>query len=142
MNARIKRVKRLVDAAESARNARERSLVEARRLLEAQTETLARAQAELDAGAEQWLEAQSSDELAQASARRRTLARYVEIQARKTDEAKGEVQVVEQAAVEARRDERRLEILVEGLEAGEAARRKKADQKIGDEHAARMGRNQ
>ena len=134
-------MKRLALAAESARNARERTLVEARRELDARAETLARAQAELDAGAARWLEAESSAELEHASARRRTLARHVEIEASKTDEAKGRVQVVEQAAVEARRDERRLEILVEGLEAGEATRRKKAEQKIGDEHAARMGRN-
>lgn len=141
MTTRIVRVKRLVRAAESALVACERALVEARRALEAREERLSAVRAELEDSAARWLDASSSEDLAHASARRRTLARRIELEERAVEEAMARVRALEAAAIEARKDERRLELLVEGLEANEAARRKKAERKIGDEHAARMGRN-
>ncbi|MBS2012295.1 MAG: flagellar FliJ family protein [Deltaproteobacteria bacterium] len=141
MSARIVRVKRLISAASSTVTARERELAEAHRALEAREEVLASAEADLESSSARWLDAASSDDLAQASARRRTLARRIELERRAVEAARSKVRVCEDAALEARRDERRLELLVEGLEAGEATRRKKVEQKVGDEHAARMGRN-
>jgi flagellar biosynthesis chaperone FliJ len=135
--ARTKRARKLL-AVETSRVAkREGELAAARRALEEREQAATEAEAAARAADTAWLEVSSTEELAQASARRRHLeARLVQ---RSHDVALAKVEVLrrEEALVAARISERRFEILIEGFEQAATTRERKIERKAADEHAAR-----
>jgi flagellar biosynthesis chaperone FliJ len=135
--ARTRRARKLL-AVETSRVAkREGELAAARRALEEREQAATEAEAAARAADTAWLDVSSTEELAQASARRRSLeARLVQ---RSHDVALAKVEVMrrEEALVAARISERRFEILIEGFEQAAATRERKVERKDADEHAAR-----
>ena len=106
-------------------------------MLEEQEAASVRAQAESYAADGRWLECESADDLAQASAHRRALeARAVRAKAA-ASLAAALVSSKQVAAVEARIAERRFEILIEGFLRADAACEQKVERRSSDEHAAR-----
>jgi hypothetical protein len=138
--ARIRRARRLL-AFETTRVAeRERELATARRALAEVEGVLAAAVTEAEAAGARWQEDEtSSEQLAWASARRVCLDIRVARARTSVSEALAEVTRRGQAAVLARMAERRFEILIEGFEATDDAKARKAERKAADEHASRKG---
>jgi flagellar biosynthesis chaperone FliJ len=135
--ARTKRARKLLAVETSRVVKREGELAAARRALEEREQAATEAEAAARTADTAWLEVSSTEELAQASARRRSLeARLVQ---RTHDVALAKVEVLrrEEALVAARISERRFEILIEGFEQAAATRERKIERKAADEHAAR-----
>lgn len=116
---------------------KERELAEARRALLEAEQRVTDAEAYARSVDERWLDATSTELLAQASEHRRALELRVTRARRRVVAAADEVKTREAAAVAARMAERRFEILIEGFDRTEEARVRKAERRSGDEHAAR-----
>jgi hypothetical protein len=135
--ARTTRARKLLAVETSRVAVRERDLAVARAVLEEHRAAEAAAEAGARAAHPRWLDVESADELAQASAHRRALAGRVLRAAAATARALAEVNAREAAAVAARIAERRFEILIEGFLRADALREQKVERRIADEHAAR-----
>jgi len=135
--ARTARARKLLAVETSRVAARERELAEARRALEEHQAAEARAEAAARAADTRWLEVESAEELAQASAHRRSLETRVARAAQATARAAADVCAKELAAIAARIAERRFEILIEGFVRADTAREQKVERRAADEHAAR-----
>lgn len=135
--ARTARARKLLAVETSRVAARERELAEARRALEEHQAAEARAEAEARAADTRWLDVESADELAQASAHRRSLEARVVRAAEATARVADDVRAKELAAISARIAERRFEILIEGFVRTDRAREQKVERRAADEHAAR-----
>jgi flagellar biosynthesis chaperone FliJ len=135
--ARTRRARKLL-AVEASRVAeRERELAMARRELEACEVASRSAADEARAADDAWLEVSSAEDLARASARRRTLETRLVQRGLEVSRAAAAVRACEERLVAARIAERRFEILIEGFERVELARERKVERKAADEHAAR-----
>ena len=135
--ARTARARRLLAVETSRVAARERSLADARRALDAREAMVAAAESEARAADGRWLDLDAADDLGQASAHRHALATKVLRAKLAVAEAAAELRIKELAAVDARIAERRFEILIEGFLRVDAAREQKVERRISDEHAAR-----
>jgi hypothetical protein len=137
-SARTKRARRLLAVETSRVAARERELAEARRVLVEREGSVVEAMALARAADARWLEVETSTELlAQASAHRWALEGSINRERQAVAVAAAEVKVREAAAIAARMSERRFEILIEGFDAADDARERKAERRTGDEHASR-----
>ena len=139
MNARAMRVKRLRVASEVKLTTRERELSDARRLVEERDSQVEIGKQAIEDACAREEEVVTAEDLAMADAHRQALTRRVQLLREAAEQARVLLGEREVAAVEARKDEKRLEILQDGLEATDAARRTKLERKQADEHAARMG---
>jgi flagellar biosynthesis chaperone FliJ len=135
--ARTKRARKLLAVETSRVVKREGELAAARRALEEREHAAAEAEAAARAADTAWLEVSSTEELAQASARRRSLEARLVQRTHDVSLAKVEVMRREEVLVAARISERRFEILIEGFEQAAATRERKIERKEADEHAAR-----
>lgn len=135
--ARTARARKLLAVETSRVAARERDVIAARALLAEREAAAARATAEASAADSRWLDVDSTDDLARASAHRRALEARAARAALEVARAAEELRVREAAAVVARSAERRFEILIEGFLRADAAGERKAERRIADEHAAR-----
>lgn len=135
--ARIARARKLLAVETSRVAAREAELAAARRVLEDLQASVVRAEAEARAGDTRWLEADSADDLARASAHRRSLEARVVRATIAVTHAVADVKTKEAAAIAARIAERRFEILIEGFVRADSAREQKIERRAADEHAAR-----
>jgi len=137
VSARARRARKLLAVATARVGTRERELLDARRVVEEREQDEARARSALADAFARELDVATADELAYASAHQRTLALRIARAAALVSAARGELAAREQALVEARRDERRMEILVEGIERAVATKAEKAERRVMDEHASR-----
>lgn len=138
MTARAHRLRRLQAIGHRIVVERERDLAEAERALDDARRALDAAEAALVAAdARETLTADAA-ELAFASDHRRTLLVRVSHAARGVTRAEQRVRDARAVLVEARVDEKRFEVLADGLDARRAAAHAKAERRGADEHAARM----
>jgi hypothetical protein len=128
-------------AVETARVAvKERELAAARAALASAESAHERALSRANQAQSRWIDVETSSEtLARASEHRRSLDAEVQVAAMGVARAAALVKSREEAAIAARMAERRFELLIEGIDAAEDVRARKAERKAGDEHAARKG---
>jgi hypothetical protein len=135
--ARTARARKLLSIEVQRVAVKERELAEARRAMSEAEQRVTEAEVEARAADQRWLDETSTELLAQASEHRRGLELRVELARRRVLTAAAEVKTREAAAIAARMAERRFEILIEGFERTEETRVRKAERRLGDEHAAR-----
>jgi len=137
VSARLTRARRLLAVEATRVKLREREVVAARRELEERERAAATLASEAAAAAERMMAAANTGEMSDAHAHARTLERRAQRASLAVSDARHEVAARESAAVDARTDERKMEVLAEGFEAADAARARRAERKISDEHASR-----
>jgi len=135
---RLLRVQRLLAVEVKRVATAEQELAAARRQASLRQAALQSAEDALTTAYTRWLDVVSADELAQASAHRCALQARITTARVAMAEADAEVGARQVAVVVARTAERRMEILIEGLERAQAARAGKAERRLADEHASRM----
>lgn len=138
MRLRLLRVQRLLAVEVKRVATAEQELAASRRRAVRSQSALQGAEESLAIAYTRWLDVASVDELAQASAHRCALEARVAAARVVVAEAEAEVAARQAAVVVARTAERRMEILIEGLERAQAARAGKAERRLADEHASRM----
>lgn len=118
-------------------SARERALLEAERATSVKEAIVVEREAALVRAYDAISEATSSEDLVHASAHTRSLAAGLARARLEAAERRREADEQRKALVASRVGERKVEILVEGLERAEMDRVRKSDQKAADELAAR-----
>ena len=138
MSVRLLRVQRLLAVEVKRVATAEQELAAARRQASMRQDALRNAERARSAAYTRWLDVVSVDELAQASAHRSVLEARVAAAVAAAAEGDAEVRVRHVAVVAARTAERRMEILIEGIERAQTALAGKAERRLADEHASRM----
>jgi flagellar biosynthesis chaperone FliJ len=137
MSARRQRIARILTVERNRVTVKERELVEARRLLETATAGVGKAKENFAAACDRWLDEVSIAVLEDASDHRQTLLGRIQRAEAQEASAREVLRARERALVEARIAERRIELLLEGIDKADDVRERKAERRAADEHAAR-----